>query len=279
MGIQVVMRIISVGIAVLSLCSGAFAETQVRVNGSGAALDAMKPIAAAFMKANPGVKIVIDKPLGSSGALKALLANALDVAVSSKPVKPDEVKQGAIVREYGKTPLLFVVNRNVPITALTGTEAEEYYAGKRTAWSDGTPVRLVLRPEGDIDTTILRSLSPSMNSAITQAMGRPGMITSVTDPEAADMVVKTPGALGAASLSTVIVENPSLKSLPLNGVKASVGNLRNGSYPMGKDVRFVTTSRTPQPALKFLEFVFSAKGRAIAEKSGVWVTAPVREGK
>lgn len=245
----------------------------VRINGSGSALDMMEPMVASYRRMHPEVTIVMGKPLGSSGALKALLAGALDITVSSKSLKPEEVAQGAMAREYGKTPLLFVTHRSVPRRDMTTREAEAIYAGKVRTWQNGEQIRLVLRPEGDIDTTILRGLSPGMSSAISAARHQHGMMIAVTDPESNEAVARTPGSLGASSLTSLLVKKSALNPLSLNGVKATVKALANGTYPLAKDIRFVTTSRTPPAALKFLEFVYSARGRAIAEKSGVLVSA------
>jgi phosphate transport system substrate-binding protein len=80
----------------------------IRINGSGSALDVLKPLIQAYAKVHPQVTIEMEKPLGSSGAIKALLAGALDIAVSSKPLKPEEVAQGCRGREYGRMPLALV---------------------------------------------------------------------------------------------------------------------------------------------------------------------------
>ena len=62
-----------------------------------------------------------------------------------------------------------------------------------------------------------------------------------------------------------------LNILALNGVKPSRENLANGTYPLAKDVSFVTTGKLPDAAAKFLEFIYSNKGRVIAEKTGVLI--------
>lgn len=254
------------------------AET-IRINGSGSALDMMEPMIKSYRRLHPEVTIVMEKPLGSSGALKALLAGALDVTVSSKPLKPEEAAQGAQAREYGRTPLLFVTHGKVQRTDITTLELEEIYAGKQRTWQNGEQLRLILRPEGDIDTTILRGLSTGMDVAISMARKQKGMMIAVTDPESNEAVAKTPGALGASSLTSLLVDKPALNPLSLNGVKATVRALANGTYPLAKDIRFVTTDKTPPAAQKFLEFVFSAQGRAIAEKAGVLVSVRDKGGK
>lgn len=113
-----------------------------------------------------------------------------------------------------------------------------------------------------------------MASAMTAARSRPGMIMGVTDPEAYVFVGKTPGAIGATGLTSIIAEKLPLNIMSINKVKPSPKNLANGSYPLAKRIDFVVTSKSSPEALKFLEFVYSKQGRALAEKTGVLVTAP-----
>lgn len=250
----------------------AWAES-IRVNGSGSALYVMKPLIKVYSQAHPGVRFEMEKPLGSSGAIKALLAGMLDIAVSSKVLKQDEMSQGCISSEYGKMPLAVVAGKNVPRKNVTTEELEGIYSGKVMTWANGEPVRLILRPDADIDTKILEGLSPGMGKAVRAAHVRRGMIVAVTDPESDEMVERIPGSIGAAALSAIMVEKASFRVLTLNGIKPSVENLANGTYPLAKDICFVTR-RNSSPALRrFINFIYSPQGRAIAGKAGVFVTA------
>ncbi|MDA8412795.1 MAG: substrate-binding domain-containing protein [Desulfobacteraceae bacterium] len=254
------------------------AET-IRINGSGSSLYVMKPLIKAYTKAHPKVRIEMSKPLGSSGAINAVIAGALDIAVSSRVLKQKEVAAGAVSREYGRMPLAIVTGEKVPVTDITTTQLEEIYLGERRAWSNGEPIRLILRPESDIDTTILEGLSPGLNRALKTAHSFQGMIIAVTDPESDKAVAAISGSLGAAALPAILVEKVPLHVLTLNGILPSVHTLANGTYPLGKDIRFITTKNTPGAGLKFIDFIFSSQGRAIAEKAGVLVTTGAKAGK
>jgi len=265
------------------LCLGALpvtvsAET-IRINGSGAALDIMKPLIAAYKKSNPGVSIRMDKPLGSDGAKKALIAGALDIVLTSKPLKPEEIEAGARLTVYGKTPLTIVTGKNVKIRNITTRELEDIYSGTTRVWPDGEQVRIVTRPMQDVDTWILRTLSKGMEEAIDKAYHRRGAIIGITDPESSALVSGTQGSIGATGLCSVLTEYHDLNVLALNGVIPSPANLANGRYPLAKNIDFVTTPSLSAAAARFLNFVYSGKGRAIAAKKGVLVTAPCHRWK
>lgn len=251
----------------------ALADETIRINGSGIGLEMMKPLIKAYSESAPGVLFEMEKPLGSSGALKALVADALDIVVSSKPLKPEEAARGITLRYFGKTPLAIVVGSNVPVTNISTAELEAIYSGRTRKWPNNENIRVVLRPLEDIDTKILRGLSQGMNEAITQAQSRPGMMTAVTDPESNQMVTNTFGSIGASGLVGVLVEKQSLKILSLNGVMPTTEALADGRYPLTKEIHFATSNRLPESAHKFLDFVYSAQGRAIVKNIGVLLPA------
>lgn len=259
---------------VLSLCFAhlGFAADVVRINGSGSGLHMMKPLIMAYAKAHPEVSIEMDKPLGSSGAIKALLGGAVDVVVSSRPLKPEEIAAGATLQRYGQTPLAIVAHQDVDKQAVTTQELVDLYAGKLANWPDGKPVRLILRPVEDADTKVIRKLSPEMDAAMTRAQARSGMTVAVTDPEAVEAIAKTTGALGASGLTGVIVEQLPLKVLSVNGVEPTPETLAAGAYPFVKALDIVTLGTLPQPAKEFLAFVYSREGRGIAQAVGVRIT-------
>lgn len=249
------------------------ASETIKVNGSGAPLEMLVPLAEAFMKENPSIVVAIEKPLGSSGAVTALLDGALDLVISSKMLKPEEIAKGARVREFGVTPLMIVTEKRVRKNNVTTRELEDIYSGKIRQWpGGGGAIRLILRPDGDVDTTILRGLSKGMNLAVIEARKQQGVQVAVTDPDSNNAIAKTAGAIGTASLSGFERQKLPLNSMTLNGVAPTTSNLANGKYPLAKDIRFITTARTSTAALKFLDFLYSPKGRSMAEKNGVLVS-------
>jgi phosphate transport system substrate-binding protein len=251
----------------------ALAGESIRINGTGSGLEMLKPLMEAYGKTSRDVSFKTEKPLGSSGAIKALLAGVIDIVITSKPLGPEAAARGGKIRRYGKTPLAIVTHEAVSQKNISTRELEDIYSGITASWPNGQTIRIVLRPNEDIDTKILKGLSPRMAEAITEAQRRRGMITAVTDPESNDMVSRTVGGIGASGLSGVIAGKVPLKILALNGVIPSRKTLADGTYPLVKDLHFVITGNLSPGAARFLDFVYSKKGRAIAESAGVLITA------
>lgn len=248
--------------------SAADAGEVIRIGGTGGALGGMKEVAKAFGKRHPEITITFVPSLGSSGGIKAVLAGALDLALSSRPLSDDERKKGAVDVEYATTPFVFVVSRKGAGADLTLENLTAIYGGEMKSWPDGTPIRLILRPVNDTDNAYLREMSPAMDRAVTAALSREGMVTAVTDQENADTIGRVRGGFGASTLAQVIAEHRPLRVLRLNGVTPGIAALRNGSYPYSKCFSVVSIRQASQGVRFFLDFLNSPEGRAVLARTG-----------
>ncbi len=255
------------------LYSAAMAEEVLTIGGVGSSLGSMRIIADAFEKSHPHVTVKILPSLGSTGGIKAVLSGTIDIGLSGRSMKDDERRQGFIETEYAKSPFVFVTNKISAVTGLTIHELAEIYEGKRQAWSDGSRIRLVLRPVTDVDTSMLESISPEMSRAVKIASSRPGMIVAITNQESDAAVERIPGSLGTSTLTQVISEKRNLKILSLDGVMPTVRNLRQGSYPLVKRFLIVTKTKPSPLAQRFIDFLRANDGRKILEGTGSIVIA------
>jgi len=241
---------------------------EIKIGGTGGALGTMKALADAYRESHPEAQITVLPSLGSTGGVKAVLAGAIQVAVSSRPLKPEEVSQGASGLELGRTPFVFAVSTKTKVDAITIGDLVDIYSGRAQSWPDGVRIRVVLRPVGDSDSEMVRGISPEVRQAKMQAEKRLGMLFAVTDQESADSVEKIPGAFGSSTLAQILTEKRAMKALRLNGVEPSPATLADGSYPYFKPLFIVTGPKTPAAAEALVAFVQSADGRRILARSG-----------
>ena len=263
--------------ALFSLTAGASAQSQgaqnqdVRIGGTGAALGTMQQLAQAYAKAVPGARVVVLASMGSGGGIKAVLAGAVQIGLSSRPLSEAETQAGAVAVEYGRTPFVFATAANNPVAGISTQNLADFYAGKADTWPDGSKLRLVLRPIGDSDSEAIKAMSPAMRDAKNAAEQRKGMVFTVTDQETASAVEKISGALGPSTLALLLSEKRALKALALDGVVPSAQSIANGSYPLHKQLLLVTGPKSPPEALAFVGFVRSPAGRDILQQTGHWV--------
>ena len=252
----------------LAWASIAGAADEVKIGGTGGALGAMHLLADAYQKLNPATRVTVLPSLGSGGGIKALLAGSIQIAVSSRPVRDKERSQGAVELEYARTPFVFATAATTKDTGINITELAAFYSGKIESWPDGTRIRLVMRPQGDSDSDMIKSISAEVRAAKAEAEKRPGLLFAVTDQECADALEKYAGSFGPSTLGQILSEKRNLKVLRMNDVEPSVSALMAGSYPYYKSMYIVTTPKTPEAALKFMAFVQSKAGQEILNRTG-----------
>ena len=72
-------------------------------------------------------------------------------------------------------------------------------------------------------------------------------------------------AIGYISLGSM---NETVKALLIDGVKASVENIKNGSYKVARPFNIATKSEVSDSAKDFIAFIMSAEGQAVIEANG-----------
>jgi phosphate transport system substrate-binding protein len=250
------------------LPEGASAGTTLRIGGTGGALGTMRLAGEAFRKSGSGVDVTILPSLSTDGGIRAVLDGAIDLAVTARPLKPEEKARGAVERRYGRSAIVFIVHERQQASGFTQAQLADIYLGKTERWPDGTPLRMIMRPENGSETKSVMSLSPLMNRAVRAALERKGMLYALTDQETADKVEKIPGTIAPSVLALVLSENRRVRVLALDGVTPSVKSIADGSYPLLRDA-WTVTGPSPSPAAKrFVEFLHSAAGKKLLSRYG-----------
>lgn len=244
---------------------------EIKVGGIGAGLATMRLLADAFVKTRPDTTITVLPSLGSSGGIKAVAAGAISLAVSGRDLTEAERRQGLVAVEVARTPFVFTLSANNKVEAITLPQLVDIYSGKTTQWPDGSTIRIVLRPVGDTDGEMIRSMSPALARAMQQAHARPGMLIAVTDQDVQENIEHIPGALGATSLGQIVAERRQLKALTLEGVRPSPQSLASGRYRYARILYLIASPKTPATAHGFAEFVRSQAGREVLGQTGYWV--------
>jgi phosphate transport system substrate-binding protein len=256
-----------IGATLAMAAIGAHADS-IKIGGTGTGLGAMKLMAREFNKSRPDAQLIVTPSLGSTGAIRAVLAGAVDIGISARPVTTEENRQGASARAYARTPFVIATGVKNNGAGLTLPQLVQIYSGKVTRWPDGSPIRLVVRPDADADTIVMRAFSAEMNTAITAALARKGLRMADTDQDNADALEKLPGSLGTTTLTQIVTENRAIRPLTLDGVMPTLQSLVAGRYRYFKTLHLVT-GRNPSPlAMDFVAFIRSPAGQAVLARSG-----------
>ncbi len=254
--------------AMLALAAvGAHADS-IKIGGTGTGLGAMKLMAQEFKNSRPDAQLIVTPSLGSTGAIRAVLAGAVDIGISARPVTAEESRQGASARAYARTPFVIATGAKNKYAGLTLAGLARIYSGEVSHWPDGSPIRLVVRPDADANTIALRAFSAGMDSAITAALARKGLRMADTDQDNADALEQLSGSLGTTTLTLIITENRAIRPLALDGVAPTLQSLAAGRYRYFITLHLVT-GRNPSPLAKdFVAFIRSPAGQALLARSG-----------
>jgi len=258
----------SLVLSMLSSASLAAAQTVLTVAGCGANLGTLRQIADAFSWAHPEVQVEILPSIGSGGAVKAILAGAVDLGLASRPLTDAERVAGAREILYARTPLVFAVHAQSATGAVSTRELIDIYAGGQRYWADGSVVRPVLRPTTDPDSVILATSVPGLGEALEEAYERRGVPVAATDQQVAELVETMPGGVGPASLAQIMSEGRGLKALALDGVVPSPETLADRTYPLVKPLYFVVGPAPRPEVTELIEFARGKQGTAILEATG-----------
>lgn len=246
---------------------------EIRTGGTGAASGPMRLLALEYAKLEPNVTVTISPSLGTSGGIQALRAGALDLALSGRVLKAEEVAQGLQGFELGRTPSVFGVQASDKLSEITSAQLVAWLSADMPVAADGSRMRLVLRPDSDIDTSLVRSLGKDVSDAMTLAQNRKGMIVAATDSDAADLIERTPGALGINTLGLIQTEGRKIKPLKLNGVEPTTANAASGAYPLSKAIHIVSKEPRSPHVKAFVEFLGSPAARTLLAKHGFYFAA------
>ena len=252
---------------VILICPTVYAET-IKIGGTGSALGTMRLLGNEFEKIHPEHFVKVVPSLGSSGGIKALKGGALDVAVAGRTLKPDEQSNAMHAFRYAMTPLIFVAHRAVPKIDLNELLIAEIYSGKKEYWSTNRPIRLVLRPQTEADTQLVKKISPTIEAAVEVAMAKEGVVMAITDTDAADQIEQFANSFGLSTLALVLSESRKLTIFTLNGVTPSVQSLADGSYPLFKECYLIVSTAPSAATQQFLEFFHGPQGQAILKQTG-----------
>lgn len=261
-------RVVAMGlVAVLCAAAPGLGAETLRMGGTGASIATFGLLAREYRKQDPSFQLDIVPNLGSAGGIQALLGGAIQISATTRPLKSEERAKGAREFAYGRTAFVMVTARP-GLDGLSTGDIADLYAAAQPRWPDGQPVRLVLRPAHDSDSTLLAALSPAVKAALMQAMAREGMVVAMTDQEAVEAVERLPGALGTSTLALLMAENRRVKPLALDGVAPTLANLESGRYPHVKTMYLVLREDAPPAAVKFGEFIRSEAGQRLLARTG-----------
>jgi phosphate transport system substrate-binding protein len=269
------MRIRGIIIAAFAVLAtvGVAAAEPLRIGGTGAALETMRELARIYAGRTPGFSVEVPPSLGSTGAIRAVRAGAIDIGVSGRQFSAAEAEGRLRQLAFAHTPFVFVTSHPTA-RRLNSADLPLIYGGTRTAWDDGQPIRLILRPQFDSDSDLLVALF-GLGPALTQARTRREIAVAATDQDNGEAAQRLAGSLTAMTLLQVTAERLPVRALALDGIEPRLGGGANPSYPYTKTMYLIVRQPPSEPVLDFLAFVAMPEAGAALRAQGALPITPL----
>lgn len=194
-------------------CSAA--AEPLRFGGTGTGTVLLQRLANDYLRQFPAEDIVaVSGSLGSTGAVRALAAGQIELAMVGRPLKVEEQNPAWRMAPWLTTPLVLASNGGVLAGAgqgLSGAQIESIWRGSLRTWDGGQRIRPVLRPLGESDNLTLFGRFPGLKAALTTALDDPSIAVGDTDLDALKLLEQIPGSLGTTTLGLLRLKESRLK--------------------------------------------------------------------
>lgn len=257
----VCMTIALTCVSVFAAC-GNTGENEIIITGSTSVTSLMEKLAQEFEKQNSGVKILITGS-GSSQGIADAQKGACEIGMSSRALKDEELKSLNSI-EICKDGIVVIVNKDCELSNVTNEELYELYANGTAIGSVNTPIN---RSNGSGTRDGFNELIKNANGDSLKDLKELKGETQDQTGSVIERVAEAKNVLGYISLGSL---NDRVKALSLNGVAATVENIKAGEYSLQRPFVLATKkgATLSESAQKFLEFIQSEAGKKIISDNG-----------
>jgi phosphate transport system substrate-binding protein len=223
----------------------------VRVSGSTTLLPLAQEGADRFMELY-GDKTVLVQGGGSSVGIAQVKEGIVDIANSSRELKPEEDDGRLVDHPIALDVIVIVVRPDVPLDNLNREQVKDIFTGKVTNWSEvggmDAPILVVVRDRASGTREMFDKEALEDEDVIGSA------IESNSNGIVRETVSATPNSVGYVSVGYV---NASIKALNYDGVPPTNDNARDGSYALSRYLHMFTYGEPTASAQEFIDYMLS----------------------
>lgn len=212
--------------------------------------------------------IILLNSIGSNGGIKAVSKGAIQLGLTSRPMKDDEKGPGLKEIPYARIGIVFGVNKNVPDDEITTQDLIDIYSGRKNQWQNGQMIIVLSGDKGDSTHIALEKQVPGYGQTLADAFLNNRWQVIFSDEEEEDALLSIPSSFGFTDTAALTVRKLSIKPLKVDGVEPNINNVANGKYKFFKDLFFIYKDPLPGELQDFLDFVYSDEGQKIISQNG-----------
>lgn len=243
--------------------SGNAASQKLVLTGASTIAPLAGELARRFELLHPGTRIDVQTG-GSARGINDVRNGIADIGMVSRALKPGE--RGLHAHTIAVDGVGIILHASNQIAALRWRQVIDIYTGKIANWKivggQDAAITVVNKAEGRSTLELFLNYLKLKNSDI-----KPHVIIG-DNVQGIKTVAGNPNAIGYVSIGTAEYEighGVPIRLLPLDGVMASVANVRNGTFPLSRPLNLVTRGMPKGLARDFIEFARSEQVHDLVE--------------
>ncbi|GAB6053865.1 hypothetical protein JCM17960_26850 [Magnetospira thiophila] len=243
---------------------------EIVAGGTGMALQAMRTFAKAYSDQFPETEINVPPSLGTTGGLRALADDVIQIALSARDLKPEELSAGLQQSFCFSTALVLAGHPNLKMD-ISLSKLPDLYADPVPFWPDGTLLKVILRAASGSEMPYLSERVPGLGKAFASARQRRDVLVGITDQHNASLAEQVYGSLAITTLLQIKTEQRKLAPISIDGILPSSQSFSSNSYPFPLKVCLVTNKKHPNREVQgFVDFMQSREGHELVTQMGAW---------
>ena len=246
----------SVLVLALFLGSISQARSQITITGSSTLAPLVSEMAKLYEKTNKDTRIDVQSG-GSSRGIADVRTGLANIGMVSRDLKDDEKDLDSVI--IARDGVCVIVNSKNPIKSLSDEQVVKIYTGQIKNWKDvggaDAPITVVNKAEGrstlELFLLYFKLKNENIKASVVIGDNEQGIKTVAGNPNSIGYV-----SVGAAEYSAK--NGTSIKSLPVNGIEASVANIEAGKFPLNRNLIVITKGNRTEKVSRIISF-FNSK--------------------
>lgn len=260
--VRVAVSLLLLAAVLLSACGEPLATPEpvfLRAAGSAAMAQLTSELAERFAQQSPLVELEVAGH-GTQFGLDELAAGQADLALASW--LPDDLDPQWQATAIARDGIAVVVHPSNGVDGLGLLQLQDLFAGRIHEWrgvgGERSQVQVVSREAGSGTRSAFEAL------VMVERGVTPLAVVAPSGEAVVEYVASHPGAVGYLSRGEI---SPRVKVLSIEGELPTAGSTELGSYPLSRDLWFVTGASPSEPVEDFFRFVLSPAGQQIVGQS------------
>lgn len=262
--------------AVLVQCGPSSDPGQMEIAGSSTVLPVVSQAAERYTNTHSDVKIVVNAG-GSGTGIHLLGEDEIDIGMSSRKITAEERKQYSDVdfvkHVIGLDAVLPVVSDEIydsGVTALSRSEIAGIYRGDITNWKEvGGPDREIFVVDKERSRGTRHVFMSFLFDNPNQSAPGADVVLGANNEEQ-NAIARSDAAIGMLSKPWINddVRGLGIKQKDGTVVRATQQRIRNGNYPIQRQLRVFTDGPPDGLAERFIQYLRGNDGQGIVQESG-----------